>query len=85
MTLCWTLDKLGPLTRSVEDTMLVLQGDQRAGCRRRGQRARHLDYACRRPVKGLKVGYFPDWMKQAPATDVDRAALQDAAAAGPGD
>ncbi|MEO7041178.1 MAG: amidase, partial [Gemmatimonadaceae bacterium] len=25
MTLCWSLDKLGPMTRSVEDTMLVLQ------------------------------------------------------------
>jgi len=25
MTLCWSLDKLGPMTRSVEDTLLVLQ------------------------------------------------------------
>ena len=25
MTLCWSLDKLGPMTRSVEDAMLVLQ------------------------------------------------------------
>ena len=24
MTLCWSLDKLGPMARSVEDTMLVL-------------------------------------------------------------
>ena len=24
MTLCWSLDKLGPMTRSVEDAMLVL-------------------------------------------------------------
>ena len=28
------------------------------------------------PVKGLRVGYFPAWMKEAPATDVDRAALE---------
>jgi hypothetical protein len=27
-------------------------------------------------VAGLKVGYFADWMKEAPATDVDRAALE---------
>jgi len=27
------------------------------------------------PVKGLKVGYFPAWMKDAGATDVDRDAL----------
>ena len=25
MTLCWSLDKLGPMTRTVEDAMLVLQ------------------------------------------------------------
>ena len=24
MTLCWSLDKLGPMARRVEDTMLVL-------------------------------------------------------------
>ena len=29
MTLCWSLDKLGPMTRSVEDAMLVLAGDHR--------------------------------------------------------
>jgi len=27
-------------------------------------------------VKGLRVGYFPGWMKEAPATDLDRAALE---------
>jgi Asp-tRNA(Asn)/Glu-tRNA(Gln) amidotransferase A subunit family amidase len=29
-------------------------------------------------VAGLKVGYIPAWMKSAPATDVDRAALETA-------
>ena len=32
MTLCWSLDKLGPMARTVEDTMLVLAGDTRSGC-----------------------------------------------------
>jgi len=27
-------------------------------------------------VRGLRVGYFPGWMKENPATDVDRAALE---------
>jgi Asp-tRNA(Asn)/Glu-tRNA(Gln) amidotransferase A subunit family amidase len=36
----------------------------------------HLDYDASVPVTGLKVGYFPAWMKEAPATAVDRAALQ---------
>ena len=28
------------------------------------------------PWPGLRVGYFPAWMKESPATDVDRAALE---------
>ena len=36
----------------------------------------HLDFDASAPVTGLRVGYFPDWMKEAPATDVDRAALE---------
>ena len=35
----------------------------------------HLDYDATAPVDGLRVGYFPAWMKESPATDVDRAAL----------
>ncbi len=29
-----------------------------------------------RRYSGLRVGYFPKWMNEAPATDVDRAALE---------
>jgi len=36
----------------------------------------HLEFDATRPVKGLRVGYFPGWMKESPATDVDRAALE---------
>jgi Asp-tRNA(Asn)/Glu-tRNA(Gln) amidotransferase A subunit family amidase len=36
----------------------------------------HLDFDASLPVKGLRVGYFPAWMKEKPATDVDRAALE---------
>ena len=35
-----------------------------------------LDFDASAPVKGLRVGYFPEWMKTSPATDVDRAALE---------
>ncbi len=34
-----------------------------------------LDFDSNASIQGLRVGYFPAWMKQAPATDVDRAAL----------
>jgi Asp-tRNA(Asn)/Glu-tRNA(Gln) amidotransferase A subunit family amidase len=35
-----------------------------------------LDFDASAGVRGLRVGYVPAWMKEAPATDVDRAALQ---------
>jgi len=75
MTLCWTLDKLGPIARSVEDTMLVLKAISGPDSGDVASVPSHLDYDADTPVKGLRVGYFPDWMKAASATDVDRASL----------
>jgi Asp-tRNA(Asn)/Glu-tRNA(Gln) amidotransferase A subunit family amidase len=75
MTLCWSLDKLGPMTRSVEDTMLVLHAISGPDPADLGSVSSKLDFDAKAPVKGLRVGYFPAWMKEAPATDVDRAAL----------
>ena len=77
MTLCWSLDKLGPMTRGVEDAMLVLHAITGADPGDPSSLPSRLDFDAAAPVKGLRVGYFPDWMKQSPATDVDRAA-QDA-------
>ncbi|WP_263365368.1 amidase [Edaphobacter bradus] len=79
MTLCWSLDKLGPMARTVEDTMLVLNAITGAetgpGPRDLSCVPSHLNFDATAPVQGLRVGYFPQWMKEAPATDVDRAAL----------
>ncbi len=75
MTLCWTLDKLGPMARGVEDTMLVLHAITGYDAGDTGSLPSKLDYDAREGVKGLKVGYFPKWMHEAPATDVDRASL----------
>jgi Asp-tRNA(Asn)/Glu-tRNA(Gln) amidotransferase A subunit family amidase len=75
MTLCWSLDKLGPMTRGVEDTMLVLQAITGPDAGDPSSLTSRLDFDAAAPVKGLKVGYFPTWMKQSPATEVDRAAL----------
>src|SRR5437879_5347759 len=76
MTLCWSLDKLGPMTRSVEDAMLVLQAITGPDAGDVSSVASHLDFDSGASIKGLRVGYFPNWMKQPPATDVDRAALE---------
>jgi Asp-tRNA(Asn)/Glu-tRNA(Gln) amidotransferase A subunit family amidase len=74
MTLCWSLDKLGPMTRGVEDTMLVLQAISGADGGDTASIACDLDYDAHVPIKGLRVGYFPHWMSE--ATAVDRAALE---------
>jgi Asp-tRNA(Asn)/Glu-tRNA(Gln) amidotransferase A subunit family amidase len=75
MTLCWSLDKLGPMTRSVEDTMLVLHAISGPDPGDVASVPSRLDYDASASVKGLRVGYFPAWMNDKLATDVDRAAL----------
>jgi Asp-tRNA(Asn)/Glu-tRNA(Gln) amidotransferase A subunit family amidase len=75
MTLCWSLDKLGPMTRSVEDAMLVLQAITGPDAGDPSSVPSRLDFDATAPVAGLKVGYIAPWMKESPATDVDRAAM----------
>ena len=76
MTLCWSLDKLGPMARSIEDTMLVLNAISGPDPGDLGSVPSQLDFNANGKVEGFRVGYFPAWMKEAPATDVDRAALE---------
>jgi len=76
MTLCWSLDKLGPMARGVEDTLLVLQALSGADPGDVASVTRPLEFQAGGPVAGLRLGYFPKWMAEPPATDVDRAALE---------
>src|SRR6266508_2519935 len=76
MTLCWSLDKLGAMTRSVEDAMLVLQAISGPDAGDPSSVSSRLDFDAAAPVRGLKVGYIKKWMNESPATDVDRAAME---------
>jgi Asp-tRNA(Asn)/Glu-tRNA(Gln) amidotransferase A subunit family amidase len=76
MTLCWSLDKLGPMTRGVEDALLVLHAISGPDPGDVASVAGRLDFDATAPVAGLRVGYIPGWMKESPATEVDRAALE---------
>ena len=78
MTLCWSLDKLGPMTRGVEDATLVLRAISGPDAGDVASVPSRLDFDAGASVQGLRVGYFPGWMKEAPATDVDRGALETA-------
>ena len=75
MTLCWSLDKLGPMTRGVEDAMLVLHAIGGPDAGDVSSVPSHLEFDAGASPKGLRVGFVPAWMRENPATDVDRAAL----------
>src|SRR5207249_8844545 len=72
MTLCWSLDKLGPMARSVEDTLLVLAAITGPDAGDLSSVPSRLDFDATTGVQGLRVGYIPAWMNEAPATDVER-------------
>jgi Asp-tRNA(Asn)/Glu-tRNA(Gln) amidotransferase A subunit family amidase len=76
MTLCWSLDKLGPMTRSVEDAMLVLHSISGPDAGDLASVPSKLDFDASASVQGLRVGYFPRWLNENPATAVDRAAIE---------
>ncbi len=75
MTLCWSLDKLGPMTRHVEDTLLILRAISGPDGGDVASLPSRLDYDAEANIKGLRVGYFPKWLGQNPATAVDRDAV----------
>jgi Asp-tRNA(Asn)/Glu-tRNA(Gln) amidotransferase A subunit family amidase len=76
MTLSWTCDKLGPMARSVQDTILVLQAISGPDPGDVASVPSKLAFDANADITRLRVGYIPAWMKEAPATDVDRAALE---------
>src|SRR5206468_580050 len=59
MTLCWSLDKLGPMTRGVEDAMLVLQAISGPDSGDVSSVPSRLEFDADAGVQGLRVGYFP--------------------------
>ena len=59
MTLCWSLDKLGPMTRSVEDAMLVLQAISGPDAGDVASVPSRLDFDAGAPCRGCGSATFP--------------------------
>ena len=76
MALCWSLDKVGPICRTVEDTALVLHAIKGADPCDPSSIDMPLEFDGSHSVKGLRVGYSPKWFEGKSATDLDRAALE---------
>jgi Asp-tRNA(Asn)/Glu-tRNA(Gln) amidotransferase A subunit family amidase len=75
MPLCWSLDKIGPICRSVEDTALVLAAINGFDARDPGSIEAPFGYDADAPVAGRRVGYFAGDFEAPDAHDLDRAAL----------
>jgi Asp-tRNA(Asn)/Glu-tRNA(Gln) amidotransferase A subunit family amidase len=75
MPLCWTLDKIGPICRAVEDTALVLHALNGADPADPFQIPAPFAYDAAEPVAGLRVGYDEADFADPAALDLDRAAL----------
>jgi len=76
MALCWSLDKIGPLCRNIEDTALVLSALNGFDAADASSIDMGFSYDGRAPVSGLTVGYDPSWFEGEDVHATDRAALE---------
>ena len=74
MALCWSLDKVGPICRYVEDTAMVLSAINGADAADRSSIEAPFNFDGEAGIAGLKLGYLPEAFGEG-ATDIDRAAL----------
>ena len=76
MALCWSLDKIGPICRTVEDTVLVLSAINGFDSDDKGSIDASFNYDASTSIEGLRVGYIPASFEDESSTDVDRDALE---------
>ena len=74
MALCNSLDKVGPICRSVEDTALVLAVLNGGDLADRSSIEAPFHFDAGASIEGLRLGYLPEAFEEG-ATEVDRAAL----------
>lgn len=82
MALCWSLDKIGPICRTVEDCILVL--DAIIGTQPNNDVSPTsdpslidlpLDFSAMLPLQGKRLGFNPAWFDGPAANDLDHLAL----------
>ena len=75
MALCNSLDKIGPICRSVEDTALVLAAINGGDINDRSSIDAPFHFDATAGLEGMRLGYLPEAFGEG-ATDIDRAALE---------
>lgn len=73
MALCWSLDKVGPLTRTVEDAALVLAAIDGSDPGDPSSLDVPLALDLQRPLDGLRVGFMPGWFADEELSAPERA------------
>jgi Asp-tRNA(Asn)/Glu-tRNA(Gln) amidotransferase A subunit family amidase len=77
MALSWTMDKLGPIARTVEDTALVLAAIQGPDGKDRTVRDVPFNWDASAPLASIRVGYLKaDFEKERPEKAFDAASLE---------
>ena len=75
MALCWSLDKVGPICRSVEDCALVLAAVNGPDPADRSSIGAPFNFDATQGPDGLRLGHLPAAFEEEGATEVDHAAL----------
>jgi Asp-tRNA(Asn)/Glu-tRNA(Gln) amidotransferase A subunit family amidase len=75
MALCWSLDKVGPICRSVEDTAIVLASLNGPDLADRSSIDAPFHFDASAGFAGMRLGYLPEAFGEG-ANEVDRAALE---------
>jgi Asp-tRNA(Asn)/Glu-tRNA(Gln) amidotransferase A subunit family amidase len=74
MSLCYSLDKLGPICRTVGDTSLVLASIHGGDARDPSSVSEPFNYDLAQSCEGLRIGWHPSWF--AGATNAEHAVLK---------
>ena len=74
MALCWSLDKVGPICRSVEDTAIVLAAINGSDLADRSSIEAPFHFDSEAGIEDLRLGFLPQAFGEG-ANDVDRTAL----------
>jgi Asp-tRNA(Asn)/Glu-tRNA(Gln) amidotransferase A subunit family amidase len=75
MALCWSLDKVGPICRAVEDTAMVLATLNGGDVADRSSIDAPFNFDAEAPIAGLRLGFLPEAFGEG-ATAVDHRALE---------
>jgi Asp-tRNA(Asn)/Glu-tRNA(Gln) amidotransferase A subunit family amidase len=77
MALSWSMDKIGPISRSALDNGIVLAVINGFDAKDKSTIAASLNYDAKKPIKDLKIGYFAPFFEGERATVHDKRVLEE--------